>query len=155
MGVDDLDLCYRCIFLAPAVLCERGSFCLFLPPRLLQAEKRSDEGGLGDEVWRSSRRCVCTHTHCYFHTYLSDLNGTNTSCSASCRSDVGRHNQGHDLCHGQIWAAVDGPHQSCESSSHLCWCHAGSVRIELTSCRCVCASLIVVVCNVLKNALLI
>lgn len=32
------------------------------------------------------------------------------------RSDVGRHHQGHDLGHGQIRAALNGPHQPGE------WC---------------------------------
>lgn len=81
---------------------------------LFQVEKRSDEGGLRDEVWRSSRRCVhfcaCSVLIIFFISKL------NSSSSSSCRSDVGWYHQGHDLCHCQIWAAVYGPHQSCESS---------------------------------------
>lgn len=39
---------------------------------------------------------------------------------------MGRHHQGHDIGHGQIRAALDGPHQSSELALVACW-HLGAL----------------------------
>lgn len=68
-------------------------------------------------------RCaLCTGNYSTSTSDTEDELFWSSTCSSSSRSDLGRHHQGHDLSHCQIWAAVNGPHQPSELALAV-WLH--------------------------------
>lgn len=105
--------------------------------------------GWGGVRWRRPQRWsteIKLKASVHTAAFTEPREGTRSSTlpSGFFRSNVGWHHQGHDLGHSQVWAAVDGPHQSCESpsdySGNLLTISSRHVADALSVCRsaCVC-----------------